>query len=144
MSPLSSKELIQIVLDSFEAERVNDIDWGRKLISEDFRRVSMSLHEDTLFPRLQGAEQINEALQQVYSVKGREFYVWNTAANESTQTVFVELVESEPINDRVATWPYVLICEIREGKIARTRHYGDPRLFDAGIDVKDIESIVNE
>ncbi len=144
MSLLSSSELIAIVLDSFEAERTNDTAWGKRLIANDFSKVSMMIRGDTLFPRLQGTEAVNDALLQAYSVKGREFHVWNTAANETTQTVFVELAEVEPYGDRISIWPYTLVCEINDGQIVRTRHYGDPQLLSHAISLDDIREAVTQ
>ena len=144
MTQLSSQELIQIVLDSFKAEETNDIEWGKRLIGDDFLRVSMTIHGDNVFPRLEGTEAIESALKHVYSVRGREFHVWNTAVNVDTQTVFVELAEIEPINSKTTVWPYTLVCEIRDKKIVRTRHYGDPRLLDADISIEDVRLAIEK
>lgn len=144
MSLLSSAELIAIVLDSFEAERTNDTARGKRLIADNFSKVSMMIYGDVLFPRLEGVDAVHNALLQAYSVKGREFHVWNTAANETTQTVFVELAETEPSSDRVNIWPYTLVCEISEGRITRTRHYGDPQLLKRDISLDEIKKAITQ
>ena len=138
----TAAELIEIVLASFEAEKAGDIQAGKNLIDDDFKKVSMVVSGDKIFPTLSGDE-VDAALQRAYQVKGREFHVWNTAANVKTQTVFIELAEVEPgkdEHDRI--WPYVLVCQIKDGKIWRSRHYGDPATLKRNLSVEQIEKIV--
>lgn len=126
---LDKDELIEIVLGSLSAERDNNITVGKTLMHTDYRKTSMYLHKSIAFPVLEG-EAMREAMTKSYSVKGREFHIYNMAANEQTQTVFLELAELEPRAGEHIIWPYVMVCYIEDGKIKRTRHYGDPALMD--------------
>lgn len=137
IKPMNAKELIEIVMQSLEAERTGNVDMGRKLMSTDYRKTSMVLRGDVLLPRLE-ADDVEPALLQAYNVQGREFHVFHAAADESTQTVFIELAEVEPRPEGAIIWPYVMVCEIADGKIKRTRHYGDPALIGSSIQLSDI------
>lgn len=142
---LSSTELIKIVLDSFEAEKTGDTVWGRQLITPDFKKTGMYIHNGEPFHRFELASDTTNALTRAYEVEGREFHVWRTAANEETQTVFIELAEVQPENDGTSSlWVYALVCDIVDGKIAHTRHYGDPRILKSGLSVDDVRRTVNE
>lgn len=124
---LSAKQLIETVHASLDAERENNIEAGRALLHPDFHKTSMFASGERLFPVLT-SQNVEAALESVYAVKGREFHVFNTAADEAKQTVFFELVEIEPNKNGSSTWPYVFICEFKDGLIWHTRHYGDPSL----------------
>lgn len=137
----SADDLIKIVTDSFEAERTNDVEKGKSLITKDFKKISMVVHNDELFPAFFLKDKPG-LIEKVYAVKGREFYVWNVAANENTQTVFIELAEVEPMSGRKQVWPYVLVCQIENGKIRRTRHYGDPNIIKKDVSVDMIQQVV--
>lgn len=141
MKKLSNLDLIKLVTDSFEAERTGNVEWGRCLISDDFKRTAMYIHNGTVFPVLNGKDLPLE-LETTYAVKGREFHVWNVAANENTQTVFVELAEVEPSGGKKHVWPYTLVCQIEDGKIKHTRHYGDPAVWEEGVSVEMVEKAV--
>lgn len=140
---LTTEELIRTVLNSFEAERTNDVAGGLGALATDFKKTSMVLSNDILFPQIKGAELV-DAVSAAYSIKGREFHVFNTAANELTQTVFVELAEKEPRGNTVILWPYTLVCQFKDGKIAHTRHYGDPALLKEHLSLEQIQKIVME
>lgn len=141
MNHKTSQQLIQIVLNSFEAERTNNVSFGKSLISDDFLLRSMIIHGDKLFPVLAGGE-VPLNLEEAYTVQGREFYVWNAAANEDTQTVFIELAEVEPRDGVKRVWPYVLVCQIEDGKIKRSRHYGDPAILEKNLKITDVQDAV--
>lgn len=140
---LTSKELVNIVLNSFEAERTNNVTDGLSVLATDFKKTSMVVSNDILFPQISGAKLL-DAINAAYSVQGREFYVFNTAANELTQTVFVELAEREPRSDATVLWPYTLVCQFKNGKIAHTRHYGDPALLREHLNLEQIQKVVME
>ena len=137
----SAAELIKIVTDSFEAERTNDVQLGESLITDDFKQRSMIISGDKIFPVFAGGD-IPVGLDEAYALEGREFHVWNVAANESTQTVFIELTEVEPTKDSKRVWPYVLVCQIQDGKIKRSRHYGDPATLKSDISVEQVRDAV--
>ena len=135
---LTETELIEAIHHSFEAERLNDIEGGLALLAPDFKRVSMLVSGDVVFPTLQG-DAITDAMKRAYAVLGREFHIISTAANEMTQTVFVELIEVEPRTDSTVVWPYVLVCVFEDGRIKRTRHYGDPSILERHLTVDDVK-----
>lgn len=139
---LSNHQLIEVVLASLQAERTNTIENGLALIHPQFTKTSMLKANDTVFPVLD-SEQVRRAVIAAYQVEGREFYIFNTAANEETQTVFVELAEREPRDSGAVLWPYVLVCTIEDGKILRSRHYGDPALLKEALTVEHIRGIVD-
>mgnify|MGYP000302448079 CR=1 FL=1 len=138
---LSSSTLIQLVLNSFEAERTNNIEDGLALIHPDFTKTSMLKSDGVVFPVLE-SKRVRQAVTVAYKVEGREFYIFNTAANEDSQTVFIELAEREPRVSGDVLWPYVLVCVIEDGKILRTRHYGDPSLLQEVVTIDQIKEVV--
>lgn len=139
----SSVELIKIVTDSFEAERTNNVTLGKILIADDFKKRTMIIAGDNIFTILTTGDG-DDVIKEAYAVKGREFHVWNVAANEETQTVFIELAEVEPTKDSERVWPYVLVCQIENGKIKRSRHYGDPETLKQDISVEQVRSAVHD
>lgn len=141
MKILNANELIDIVTKSFEAEKTGDTELGLELVSEDFKRRAMIVQEDKVFPVV-SSQDIKSEVNNSFRVEGREFHVWNIAANEESQTVFVELVEIEPKDGRERVWPYALVCQIEDGKIKRSRHYGDPGTLDSSITVDDVREAV--
>lgn len=141
MQRLSGQELVELVLASLEAERTHDVERGLALIHPQFTKTSMLKSNDTVFPVLD-SEQVRQAVIAAYKVEGREFYIFNTASIEETQTVFVELAEHEPRESGAVLWPYVLVCTIKDGKILRTRHYGDPALLQEPLSIEMIRKAV--
>lgn len=141
MKRLSSQELIKLVLDSFEAEHTNNIEDGLALIHPDFTKTIMLKSDGVVFPVLE-SKHVRQAVTAAYQVEGRQFYVFNTAANEDTQTVFVELAEREPRAAGDVVWPYTLVCKIQDGKILRTRQYGDPALVQEAVTIEQIKKAV--
>lgn len=138
----NSEELIKIVTDSFEAERTNNVGLGKKLITDDFQQRGMFISNSELFPIFSGGNEPVD-LTDAYAVEGREFHIWNTAADEKTQTVFIELAEIEPRGEKKVVWPYVLVCKIEDGKIKRSRHYGDPATVKNDISLEDVKNAVS-
>ena len=141
MKNSTAGELIEIVINSFEAERTNNLARGKKLISKDFLHRGMFISNNQLFPIFSGGDK-PVSLDDAYAVEGREFHIWNIAADKKTQTVFVELAEIEPKEDKMVVWPYVLVCTIEDGKIRRSRHYGDPAIVKQDISLEDVRSAV--
>jgi ketosteroid isomerase-like protein len=139
----SQDDLIKIITDSFEAERTNNVKKGKRLITDDFKQRGMIISEDKVFPVFAGGD-ISVGLEDAYALEGREFHVWNVAANERTQTVFVELAEVEPTKDSKRVWPYVLVCQIENGKIKRSRHYGDPATLRSNISIDQVRDAVQD
>lgn len=139
----SQEELIKIVTDSFEAERTHDVDLGKTFITNDFKQRSMIISGDKIFPVFAGGD-VPVSLDDAYALEGREFHVWNVAANVETQAVFIELAEVEPTTELKRVWPYVLVCQIEDGKIKRSRHYGDPATLQADISVEQVREAVQD
>lgn len=134
---------MKIVTDSFEAERTHDVARGKDLIAADFKQRSMIVSGDRVFPVLAG-DGGEVDLEGAYELEGREFHVWNIAANTETQTVFVELAEVEPRDGVKRVWPYVLVCQIEGGRIKRSRHYGDPATLKQDISVEQVQLAVTD
>lgn len=143
MTNYSAAELIKIVTDSFEAERTHNVARGKELITDDFKQRGMIVSGDTIFPVFAGGETPTH-LETAYQLEDREFHVWNVAANEQTQTIFVELAEVEPRDDGKKVWPYVLVCKIEDGRIKRSRHYGDPATLKQNITVEQVRKAVED
>lgn len=137
---LSAEELINIVISSFDAESSNNTQIGRELITDDFKQRGMYVSGDKIFPVFA----VSKDLDIVYSQTGRLFHIWNVAANESSQTVFVELAETEPREGRQSIWPYVLVSKIEDGKIKRSRHYGDPRISKMDVSIDQVRDAVED
>ncbi|RWZ78227.1 MAG: hypothetical protein EOT05_00455 [Candidatus Microsaccharimonas sossegonensis] len=134
-------ELMKIVTDSFEAERTNNVSFGKTLITDDFEQRGMFISNGTTFPIFAGGD-VPVNLEEAYEVEGREFHIWNIAADKTTQTVFVELAEIEPRGDKKVVWPYVLVCKIENGRIKRSRHYGDPAIIKANVSLEEVRPAV--
>ena len=137
---MTAKGLIQLVLDSFEAERSGDSEKGLSLISDDFKVTEMFLGKGGAFPRFEG-EELRKSIQEVYKIEGREYVFKNIAADEENGVVFVEFVESypDPKTGKVYRTPQVAVVEVKNGKLYRTRHYTDPRLSHENLSEEDIE-----
>jgi ketosteroid isomerase-like protein len=82
-------------------------------------------------------------MRMAFKIEGREFEFKTVLADEPTQTVVVEFVESypDPETKQVYRTPQVSICKIRDGKIYRTRHYMDPRLSYKYLSKEVIDSV---
>ena len=127
---LNSNELVKLVLTSFELERNGDVEKAKSLLHQDFKVTEMSeWYDGTIFKSLTGRE-VKELMKKAFAFKGREFDFKNVVSNEKDQTVLVEFVESypDPKSGKVYRTPQVAVCEVKDGKIFRTRHYNDPRL----------------
>ncbi len=130
MKKLSKQELIDLVLNSYDAERTNRVAKNLSLVSDNFHFTDMVVAPDkTVFPRV-GGEALRKLMKEAFSIKGRQFVFKTIVADEQTQTVVIEFIESypDPKSGQVYTTPQVSICKITDGKISSTRHYMDPRL----------------
>ncbi len=128
---MSREELLKLVMESFEAERTSDSEKGLSLLHEDFAVTEMNLKLDGEEPfRRETGEALRASVAEVYQISDREYQFMHAMADEQTQTVMVEFVESytdDATGKRYRT-PQVAVCEIKDGKIWRTRHYLDIRL----------------
>lgn len=127
---LSKNELIKLVIASFRAEKEHKIAKNRTYLHDEFAVTDMVISSSgKIFPRLQG-QRLETLINKAFLIQGREFLFPTIIADEQTQTVIVEFIESYPDlkTKKVYRTPQVAICKIRDGKIYRTRHYMDPRL----------------
>lgn len=142
---LTNDELKQLVLNSFMAERNNDIVAGREYITEDFTVTEMTLGKDgNHFPSLTG-EELDNLMNLAFKIEGREYEFKTVVADEETQTVIVEFIESypDPKTGKIYRTPQISVCNIKNGKIFRTRHYMDPRLSFENIDEETMNEVFN-
>jgi len=129
------------MLASFEAEKEGDVAKNAELLHEDFKVVDMVIAQDgSIFPTLE-ASKLKEQIDTAFKIEGREFTFKTVVADESTQTVVVEFIESypDPETSQLYRTPQVAICQIKDGKIYRTRHYMDPRLSYENLSQSQIE-----
>lgn len=127
---LNQKELIDLVLSSFEAEQSSDLKKGLALLHPEYAVTEMNInYEGSIFHRVEGTK-INEFAKKVFDVPDKRFQFVNVIADENKQTVIVEFIETYhgPNNKKHSKVPYISVCEVKDGKIYRTRLYADPRL----------------
>lgn len=126
---------------SFEAEKAGDVALGRSFIHPEFRMTEMNIGPSGTVFRSFEATQVNDTIPEVFQISDREYQFVHCAADEATQTVMVEFVESytDPNTSQRFRTPIVAVCEIRDGKIYRTRHYTDDRLSDLYLPQSDID-----
>lgn len=139
---MNAKELKKIVLSSFMAEKHRDLKAGLECIDDDFRVTEMTYSENNEhFSSLSG-KKLRELMGFAFKTEGREYEFKSIVADEETQTVIVEFIESypDPKTGQVYRTPQISVCNIKNGKIFRTRHYMDPRLSFANISKKEIDS----
>jgi len=132
---LNQKELIDLVLSSFEAEQNSDLKRGLALLHPEYAVTEMNVDfGGNTFHRTEGTK-IKELAKKVFDVSGKRFQFVNVIADESKQTVMVEFIESnqDSNNKKYHRVPFVSVCEIKDGKIYRTRLYNDPGLYKESI-----------
>lgn len=143
---MNTKELKELVLASFNAERSNNIAAGKQLITEDFKVTEMSLGNDGL-QRLPSvwASGARDMIDEAYQYAKREYQFVHVVVDEPKQTVIVEFVETypDPQTGQIYRTPQVAVCEIKDGKIYRTRHYNDPRVSFANITQTEIDQALS-
>jgi ketosteroid isomerase-like protein len=141
---LNRQQLINLVLGSFEAERNNDVARGLEILHPDFRKISILVGSDgNPFPTI-NSTQTEAAFRVASSVKGRKFDIVSVSADETNQIVHVEVIETEPQpTGQDLIWTYVAVCVIKDGKIWRTRHYGDPDLTAENFTESEILKVIN-
>lgn len=130
------KRNIQTVLDILHDEVVGDVKAALAKMSRDYSMTWMYIQNDRLFPSTGKA--IQDELQDVYRLKGREYVIMNIATGDNV--VIVEMIESypDPETGKVFRTPLVLVLKIQEGKIRTGRHYCDPHLSVMELEEKTI------
>ena len=145
LSMLNSKQLKELVLKSFEMEKNKDPEANKELLHPDFAVTEITEDYDgTVFRRLEGPK-LMKYMEMAFETTGREYEFKNVIADEQSQTVVVEFVESYPDEKTGKTFrtPQVSICEIKDGKLYRTRHYLDPRLSYKYLEESDIKKALS-
>jgi ketosteroid isomerase-like protein len=82
---------------------------------------------------------VQKDMKEAYTIKDREYDIRHIT--EGKNVVMVELIESypDPKTKKVYRTPLVLVLEIKNGKIAKGRHYCDPRLSYLHLTKKQLE-----
>ncbi len=87
-----------------------------------------------LFPT---SELNRHEMDEIYSIRGREYQIMNMVSDDAV--TFVELIESYPAEDgRFFRTPLVLVLEHPKDHVSTGRHYCDPRLSHAGLELQNI------
>ncbi len=139
---LSAEELKELVIGSFMAEKDQDIQAGLESVDEEFKVTEMVSSKDgNHFPSLSG-EKLRGLMKLAFKTKGRQYIYKSVVADEESQTVIVEFIESypDPKTGQVYRTPQISVCQIKNGRIFGTRHYMDPRLSFENLSDSQIES----
>lgn len=117
---------LQLVLEILQAEVDGDVAAALAKMTADYRMTWMYQGTDTLFPST--SADVAGEMEQVYTIKDREYDIRNVA--ESENVVMIEVIESytDPKTKRVYRTPQIIVLELRNGVIRTGRHYTDPRL----------------
>lgn len=127
---MTAEQLKQLVLDSFAAERSSDTQKGLSLIHPEFKITEMNADEDGKPFVTATGQDLRNQLATAFGITTRNYQFVHVLADEATQTVIIEFVESY-LDEATGTYfrtPTVSVCEIKDGLVYRTRHYGDKRL----------------
>ena len=142
---MTEQELIALVMASFESERTSNPEVGLALLHPDFRVTEMNVGPDgTVFRTLEG-KAVRNLIQSAFQIAAREYQYINVVADAQTQVVMMEFVEvsPDPRNGKRFRTPIVAICEIKDRKIYRTRHYTDDRLSYEYLEQPDIDGVLS-
>ncbi len=141
---LTKKQLIDLTLASFEAERTSNFDENLRLIDKDFVVTDMVMSTRGRFPRLSG-KKLRSYMKEAFQIKDRDFVFKTVMADVESQTAVVEFIESYPDSktQKIFRTPQVAICQFKNGKLYRTRHYMDPRLSYEYIEETEIENAMS-
>ena len=84
-------------------------------------------------------------MREAFKIKARHFVFHTVLADATTQTVIVEFTESypDPKTKKIFRTPQVAICQFKNGKLYRTRHYMDPRLSFEYLEMFEIEDALS-
>lgn len=141
---LTKKRLIDLTLRSFDAERKHDFAGNLKIIDDDFMVVDMVMSSSGNFPHLSG-KKLRSYMKEAFQISGRNFVFKTLVADVESQTVVVEFIESYPDQKtkKIFRTPQVAICQFKDDKLYRTRHYMDPRLSFEYLDITEIENAMS-
>lgn len=142
---LKKQQLIDIVIASMNAEKDGDIAKGLALLHKDFQLIDIwQSASGVLMPRLT-ATQAQQVVKDVFPIQNRQYHNVKFVADEQAQTVAFEFIETypDPETSTVYCTPQVGICQIKDGKIWRTRHYCDPRLSAMNLNPEEVSELLN-
>ncbi|HET8991471.1 MAG TPA: hypothetical protein VFN31_00365 [Candidatus Saccharimonadales bacterium] len=144
MKSLTKQQLIDHTLASFSAEQDQDIKSNSELLHDSFSMTDMVLRGNEHLPKLSGSE-LNQAIKEAFTIKGRQYEFINIIADEEIQTVMVEFIESypDPETNEIYCTPQIAVCIYKDGKIYKTRHYMDPRISRKHIPIEDIRKAID-
>lgn len=143
---LDSEQLKKLVLASFMAEKDRDISAGLECIDDDFKVTEMVYSKNAHhFPSLTG-KKLSDLMKLAFQIKGREYSFKSIVADEKTQTVIVEFIETypDPKTGQIYRTPQISVCKVENGKIYRTRHYMDPRLSFEDISEHELDAVFSD
>lgn len=136
--PMFSSKNIQLILEVLQNEVDGDVVAALKKITSDYSMTWVYETKDgSLFPTT--GNDMEEELEEVYHIKGRQYDIRNIAEGESL--VMIEMIESysDPKTGQIYRTPQVIVLELVDGKIAKGRHYCDPRLSYRSLSPEQIE-----
>lgn len=141
---LTKDQLIKITLATFEAECNHKVTDNLKVMDKEFAVTDMIMTAKGNFPRLKG-KKLRNCMQEAFKIKARHFVFHTVLADTTTQTVIVEFTESypDPKTKKIFRTPQVAICQFKNGKLYRTRHYMDPRLSFEYLEMFEIEDALS-
>ena len=117
---------IKTVLEILQDEANGDVKSALKKMTKDYKMTWVYNTKDDLFPTT--GENVNEELDDVYPIKGRQYDIRNIAEGENV--VMIEMIESypDPKTGQVYRTPQIIVLELKDGLIRTGRHYTDPDL----------------
>ncbi len=105
----------------------------------------MNIGPDGAVFRTVEGEQVRNLIKRTFQISDREYQFVYAAADAVRQVVMVEFVESytDVTNGKRFRTPVVAVCEIKDRKIYRTRHYTDDRVSYKYLDQSDIDRVLS-
>lgn len=128
---------VQLALDILKDEVKGDVGAAMHKMGRGYTMTWVYKKGETLFPISQ-PDPVAE-VKEAYAIKGRKYEIKNIAEGE--HIVIIELIESypDPKTGEIYRTPMTLVLEIKDGKIARGRHYCDPDISWLNLKADEIE-----
>lgn len=117
---------IELLLDILRDEVRGDMRSALEKMAATYSMTWVYKKGEQLFPK--SSPDPSTDMSEAYPIKGRRYEIKNIA--EGGNVVMIEMVESypDPKTGEIYRTPQVIVCEIKDGKIALGRHYCDPDL----------------
>lgn len=127
---------IKTVLEILQDEANGDVKSALKKMTKDYKMTWVYNTKDELFPTT--GENVNEELDDVYPIKGRQYDIRNIA--EGDNVVMIEMIESYPDQKtgQIYRTPQVIVLEFKDGLIRTGRHFTDPDLSYMELEIDQI------